>query len=64
MYLLTRGGPGNSTTLISLHIRNVFFDRLDLGYGAAFSLLVVVVVALVLAFAIQLRRLPRREVTS
>jgi multiple sugar transport system permease protein len=64
MYLLTRGGPENSTTLISLHIRNVFFDRLDLGYGAAFSLIVVLVVALVLALAIQLRRLPRREVTS
>lgn len=45
MYLLTAGGPDQATTLVSLHIRDVFFDQLNLGYGAAFS---VVVMALVM----------------
>jgi multiple sugar transport system permease protein len=58
MYLLTRGGPGDATTLVSLHVRNVFFDRLELGYGAAFSLAVVLcVAAMLLVF-----RLTRRTV--
>lgn len=48
MYLLTRGGPDGATTLVSLHIRNVFFDRLEFGYGAAFSLAVVIFVVAVL----------------
>lgn len=41
MYLLTHGGPGNATNLISLHIRTVFFDQLQLGYGAALGLAVI-----------------------
>jgi len=45
MYLLTAGGPNGATTLVSLHIRDVFFDQLNYGYGAAFSVLVVLMVA-------------------
>lgn len=41
IYLLTHGGPGNATNLISLHIRTVFFDQLQLGYGAALGLAVI-----------------------
>jgi multiple sugar transport system permease protein len=48
MYVLTQGGPGTATTLVSLYIRNVFFDRLELGYGAAISVLVIVAVGAVL----------------
>lgn len=48
MYVLTKGGPGTATTLVSLYIRNVFFDRLDLGYGAAISVLVIVAIAVAL----------------
>ncbi len=44
MYLLTAGGPDQATTLVSLHIRDVFFDQLNLGYGAAFSVVVLVLV--------------------
>lgn len=47
MYLLTHGGPGTATTLVSLYVRDVFFDRLDLGYGAAFSVAIVVTTAVV-----------------
>jgi multiple sugar transport system permease protein len=60
MFLLTRGGPNDATTLVSLHIRNVFFDRLELGYGAAFSLTVVVFVMLVLLVAVLVRRTARQ----
>lgn len=53
MYLLTHGGPGLSTTIISLYIRTVFFDRLDFGYGSALSILVIlaVLVAMLLILA-------------
>jgi multiple sugar transport system permease protein len=60
MYLLTRGGPGDATTLVSLHIRNVFFDRLELGYGAAFSLAVVLFVAVLLLVSAAVRRVVRQ----
>jgi multiple sugar transport system permease protein len=63
MYLLTRGGPGDATTLVSLHIRNVFFDRLELGYGAGLSLVVVVAVAAVVAVFFSTRRLASRGST-
>lgn len=49
-YLLTGGGPGTATTVLSLYIRNVFFTQLDFGYGAALGVLVaagLVVAALV-----------------
>lgn len=48
MYVLTKGGPGTATTLASLYIRNVFFDRLDLGYGAAISVLVIAAITVVM----------------
>jgi multiple sugar transport system permease protein len=48
MYVLTQGGPGNATTLVSLYIRSVFFDRLELGYGAAVSVMVILAVAVAL----------------
>jgi multiple sugar transport system permease protein len=48
MYLLTAGGPNDATTLVSLHIRNVFFDQLDYGYGSAFSLVVMALVTFVI----------------
>jgi multiple sugar transport system permease protein len=60
MYLLTRGGPADATTLVSLHIRNVFFDRLELGYGAAFSLAVVLFVIVVLLVSVVVRRTVRQ----
>ena len=64
MYLLTHGGPGNATNLISLHIRTVFFDQLELGYGAALGVAVILVYALVgLALALT-RALARRTERS
>lgn len=56
MYLLTGGGPGDATTLVSLHIRGVFFDQLKLGYGAAFSVAVMVGIVAVVGLAVLVRR--------
>lgn len=63
MYLLTFGGPGNATTVISIYLKKVFFESFQYGYGAALSLVVVllVVLVLVLMFAVQagIRRFTR-----
>jgi len=61
MYLLTQGGPNDATTLVSLHIRNVFFDQLDYGYGAAFSLVVVALVASGVGLVLLTRALAARR---
>jgi multiple sugar transport system permease protein len=57
MYLLTHGGPGTSTTLISLYIRNVFFDQLQLGYGAALSVIVIGAIGVAVALVMLGRKL-------
>lgn len=42
-YLLTRGGPGRETLTPVLHIYNRAFMRADLGYAAAWSVMLVLV---------------------
>lgn len=53
MYLLTFGGPGEATSVVTIYLRSVFFESFQYGYGAALSVTVVllVVVLLVLTFA-------------
>ncbi|WP_136444070.1 carbohydrate ABC transporter permease [Pacificoceanicola onchidii] len=46
MYILTGGGPGRSTELLSLHIYNRAFDTQQLGYASAISVLLIVIVTL------------------
>lgn len=41
IYLLTDGGPGTATEVVSTYIRRVFFDQTQLGYGAFLGLVVV-----------------------
>jgi multiple sugar transport system permease protein len=49
VYLLTSGGPGTSTELVSLHLYKVFFEQNLLGYGAVLSLaLIAMIVAALL----------------
>lgn len=60
MYLLTKGGPENATSLISLHIRKIFVEILDFGYASALSLCIVLVLALIVCTAYFLRK--RRKV--
>jgi multiple sugar transport system permease protein len=52
VYLLTSGGPGTSTELLTLHLYKVFFEQNQLGYGALLSLaLIAAVVAFLLVGA-------------
>jgi multiple sugar transport system permease protein len=49
VYLLTSGGPGTSTEIVSLHLYKVFFEQNLLGYGAVLSLaLIGMIVAMLL----------------
>jgi multiple sugar transport system permease protein len=58
-YILTNGGPDNSTTSVVMVIVREAFTRFDLGSAAAVS--VVVLVALVVINAFQLRALRRGD---
>jgi len=42
--ILTGGGPGRATELLSLHIYNRAFDTQQLGYASAISVLLIVIV--------------------
>lgn len=56
MYLLTHGGPDGATNLISLHIRTLFFDRLEFGQAGALSLFIVLLIVVVISSAALTRR--------
>ena len=59
VFLLTQGGPFGSTRVIGYYLYETAFERLQLGYGAALTLLVMVVtllVALVQAVALSRRQ--------
>jgi multiple sugar transport system permease protein len=58
-YILTAGGPGNSTTSVVMVIYRAAFTETDLGKAAAISVLTLG--ALVLLNVLQLRVLRRRE---
>lgn len=60
MYLLTFGGPGNATTVITIHLRSVFFESFQYGYGAALSVTVVLLVLVVLAAVFGVQAIFRR----
>ena len=42
VFLLTGGGPGTSSELLSLHLYKVFFEQNQLGYGAMLSVFTIV----------------------
>lgn len=41
IFLLTSGGPGTSTEVVSLHLYKVFFAQNEMGYGAMLSLAII-----------------------
>lgn len=62
VYVMTFGGPGQSTELFSLHIYKAAFISQKLGYSAALSLLLLcVVAALALAVLLIANPLQRKE---
>ena len=44
MYIMTGGGPGRATELLSLHIYNRAFDAQLFGYASAIAVLLIVIV--------------------
>ena len=60
MYILTGGGPGRATELLSLHIYNRAFDTQQLGYASAISVLLILIV-FGLSFAILVMGNPLKE---
>lgn len=44
MYILTGGGPGRATELLSLHIYNRAFETQQLGFASAISVLLIAIV--------------------
>lgn len=55
MYLLTSGGPNGATTLVSQRIQLWFFQDLNYGQAAAFSILVVAITIAILLLALLTR---------
>ena len=62
IYLLTGGGPGTATEVVSYTIFRRFFTEGQTGYGSAMSVVVLLVLALV--FILARASLARRAVTS
>ena len=63
IYVLTFGGPGNSTEILALHIYKTAFIGQQLGVAAAVSVLLLVVVAALSWGALRLSN-PLKESTS
>jgi multiple sugar transport system permease protein len=62
VYVLTGGGPGSATTLISWFAYTATFKFLNLGHGAALSF--IMAIALAILIVLYLRVLPSEETTG
>lgn len=56
VYLLTSGGPGTATEVVSFTLYQRFFTEDRVGYGAAMSVAVIFIVSLLLVLALTTRR--------
>ncbi|QKT02841.1 sugar ABC transporter permease [Ectothiorhodospiraceae bacterium 2226] len=57
VYVLTGGGPGNSTETLSIYAYKILFQTLDFGYGSALAAVTFALVALItVGFTLRLRR--------
>jgi multiple sugar transport system permease protein len=61
VYLLTGGGPGTATEVVSYTIFRRFFTEDRAGYGSAISVIVLFLLALVIVLAIAPARRRMRE---
>ena len=60
IYLLTGGGPGSSSEVISYTIYRTFFTQDQMGYGSAMSVAALFLVALMLVLGFTLSRFKER----
>jgi multiple sugar transport system permease protein len=56
VYLLTSGGPGTATEVLSFTLYQRFFREDKTGYGAAMSMSIIFLVCILLIFALSARR--------
>ena len=47
IYVLTGGGPGNTTETVSIYAYKVLFQTLQFGYGSALAVMVFFIVGLI-----------------
>jgi multiple sugar transport system permease protein len=59
IFLLTSGGPGTATDVVSLHLFKVFFEQNNLGYGALLSIVIILAIVAFLLTARQFTSLAR-----
>ena len=56
VYLLTSGGPGTATEVVSFTLYQRFFTEDRVGYGSAMSVVVIFLVSLLLVLALSARK--------
>ena len=64
VYVLTRGGPGTATYVASMYNYVLFFGNYQVGYAAAMSYIILIIVnvfAIALIFALSERRVREEE---
>ena len=64
VYVLTRGGPGTATYVASMYNYVLFFGNYQVGYAAAMSYIILIIVnvfAIALIFALSERRAKEEE---
>jgi len=64
VFALTKGGPGDATTVINMLIYNRAFDELRLGYASALSVLLFGFTVAILGLAFVLAQRARRPGTE
>jgi len=52
IYIMTAGGPGNSTETLNLYAYNNAFTNLDTGYGSALAMFLFFIIAVISVFTI------------
>jgi multiple sugar transport system permease protein len=56
VFLLTSGGPGTSTEVLSMYIYEVYFQQYRLGYGAVIAIVTILLALFMLAGLNRLRQ--------
>ncbi len=61
IYVLTRGGPGKATIVPSYFAYQAFFERAQVGYGAAITTLMTTIILVLTAFFIRAQHRQERS---
>lgn len=61
IYVLTRGGPGNSTLVPSYYAYSEFFQSQQVGYGATIATALTILIAIVAVFFIRAQNAAERK---